>query len=154
MKKLLCFDMDGTIADLYAVDGWLEKLRNEDATPYRNARPMWDTEQLKEILKKLQQNGYEIAIITWLSKNSSEDFKKATRNEKLAWLEAIEMPFDYFHGIQYGTTKADAVRNYLPNYESATLFNDNAKVRKGWHYGETVNPEEIDIVNYLARLLD
>ena len=26
MKKMLCFDMDGTIADLYGVDGWLKDL--------------------------------------------------------------------------------------------------------------------------------
>ena len=36
MPKMICFDMDGTIADLYAVPGWLEKLRAEDATPYRD----------------------------------------------------------------------------------------------------------------------
>lgn len=27
------FDMDGTIADLYGVDGWLEMLIAEDPTP-------------------------------------------------------------------------------------------------------------------------
>ena len=32
--KMICFDMDGTIADLYAVPNWLDKLRAEDASPY------------------------------------------------------------------------------------------------------------------------
>ena len=27
MTKAIYFDMDGTIADLYAVDGWLDKLK-------------------------------------------------------------------------------------------------------------------------------
>ena len=27
MKKEICFDMDGTIADLYGVEGWLEDLK-------------------------------------------------------------------------------------------------------------------------------
>mgnify|MGYP003560240319 CR=1 FL=1 len=27
--KMVCFDMDGTIADLYGVDNWLEYLENE-----------------------------------------------------------------------------------------------------------------------------
>ena len=33
MLKMICFDMDGTIADLYAVPNWLEKLRAYDASP-------------------------------------------------------------------------------------------------------------------------
>ena len=33
MNKTLVFDMDGTIADLYGVEGWLEMLRAEDETP-------------------------------------------------------------------------------------------------------------------------
>ena len=33
-------DMDGTIADLYAVDNWLDMLRAYDATPYVKAKPM------------------------------------------------------------------------------------------------------------------
>ena len=30
MNKMICFDMDGTIADLYSVDGWLDYLRAEN----------------------------------------------------------------------------------------------------------------------------
>ena len=35
MVKAIYFDMDGTIADLYAVDGWLADLRSENVRPYR-----------------------------------------------------------------------------------------------------------------------
>ena len=28
--KMICFDMDGTIADLYGVSGWLDDLRAEN----------------------------------------------------------------------------------------------------------------------------
>ena len=34
------FDMDGTIADLYGVDNWLEMLINGDTTPYSIAQPL------------------------------------------------------------------------------------------------------------------
>ena len=37
---MVCFDMDGTIADLYGVNGWLEMLREENARPYGIANPM------------------------------------------------------------------------------------------------------------------
>ena len=35
--KMICFDMDGTIADLYAVENWLPMLRAFDPTPYEVA---------------------------------------------------------------------------------------------------------------------
>ena len=65
--KMLAFDMDGTIVDLYGVNGWLSKLRKEDASPYLEAKPMWDVDKLNELINKLKQAGWEIAIITWLS---------------------------------------------------------------------------------------
>ena len=39
MNKMVCFDMDGTIADLYGVNGWLEYLQAENPWPYLAARP-------------------------------------------------------------------------------------------------------------------
>ena len=38
MKKEICFDMDGTIADLYGVEGWLEDLEHFSPRPYEMAR--------------------------------------------------------------------------------------------------------------------
>ena len=40
MKKEIWFDMDGTIADLYGVENWLEMLIAEDPTPYAVAKPL------------------------------------------------------------------------------------------------------------------
>ena len=42
--SIICFDMDGTIADLYAVNNWQNMLRAYDPTPYATAEPMWDME--------------------------------------------------------------------------------------------------------------
>ena len=151
--KMICWDMDGTIADLYGVNGWLEMLRNENPTPYIEAKPLWDMEKLAETLKALKVIGYEIRIVTWLSKDSTEEYKTATRNAKLEWLNRYNFPFDHFHGIAYGTTKADSVRKYLAVDETAILIDDNDKIRKGWHLGETVNPTEINIIDYLKALI-
>ena len=152
--KMICFDMDGTIADLYAVDEWLPRLRTEDANPYREALAMWNMMKLAEILVNLQALGIDIRIITWLSKDSSEEYKEAVREAKRDWLAEQGFPFDHFHGVQYGATKADSVRKYLGENEIAWLIDDNAKVREGWHLGETIDPTNVNLLEILSSLLD
>lgn len=153
MIKLVCFDMDGTIADLYSVENWLPMLRAEDPTPYRTASPMWNMEELAEILNTLMALGIEVRVITWLSKESSEEYKTATRKAKREWLDRYNFPYSHFHGIQYGATKADSVRKVLKENETAWLIDDNKKVRDGWHLGKAIDPTEVDIIDLLKSLL-
>ena len=150
---MVCFDMDGTIADLYAVENWLPMLRAFDPTPYAIAEPMWDMAELASLLTQVQAIGIEVRIITWLSKDSNAEYDKAVRTAKREWLEAQGFPFDHFHGVQYGATKADSIRRYLADDETAILFDDNAQVRNGWHMGEAIDPVECDILEVLRGLV-
>lgn len=143
MAKMICFDMDGTIADLYGVNGWLEKLRNEDPTPYMNAAPMWDMAKLRDVLLRLSEIGWEIRVISWLSKGASPEYNKEVRQAKREWLRRHNFPMDKAHFVAYGTTKANSVRK-AANGEICILVDDNSKVREGWTLGETINPLEID----------
>ena len=152
MKKMICFDMDGTIADLYNVPNWLPKLRAEDASPYEDAAPIYDMDKLNEICAMLQQAGYEIRVITWLSMNSSEEYKDAVRTAKRNWLDKWGFIYDHFHGVQYGATKADSVRNYVES--DAILIDDSAKVRNGWHLGQAIDPTDGNLFENLLGLLD
>lgn len=154
LPKMICFDMDGTIAQLYAVPNWLARLNAQDPTPYLEAEAMWDMSQLAEILSALQDLGVEIRIITWLSKESTEEYKDAVRNAKIQWLAGHGFPYDAFHGVQYGATKADSIRKYLAPDEKAWLIDDNAKVRNGWHMGEAIDPTNVNILELLSSLLD
>ena len=149
--KMVCFDMDGTIADLYGVENWLEDLRSENPRPYYEAKPMWNMAKLAEALKALN---IEIRIITWLSKNSSEEYKEAVRKAKLEWLKEQGFPFDKFHGVQYGATKADSVRKYLAEDETAILIDDNAKIRNGWTLGEAIDPTTTNLIDYFMGLAE
>lgn len=151
--KMICFDMDGTIADLYAVNGWEPMLRAEDTTPYEAAEPMWDMAELAEVLMMLQMAQIEIRVITWLGKQSTEDFKERSRTAKREWLERYGLPIDHFHGVQYGATKADSIRKYLAEDETAILIDDNAKVRAGWNVGETIDPTAVNLIEVLRSLL-
>ena len=51
------FDMDGTIANLYAVDGWLDSIIARDTRPYEVASPMIDTLALASLLNDAKANG-------------------------------------------------------------------------------------------------
>lgn len=147
MNRTLVFDMDGTIADLYGVNGWLEDLRNEKARPYIEAKPMYDTDILNEILKLLKNQGWKIVVTTWLAKDSTEYYKDLVRKAKLQWLAENNFPFDEIHLVQYGTTKANCTRK-LGGYQ--ILVDDNEQVRNGWHLGDTINANE----NILEKLVD
>ena len=141
--KMICFDMDGTIADLYGVNGWLEMLRDYNPTPYIEAKPMWDMEELTNTLMALQEVGIEIRIITWLGQNANREFKNATRIAKAEWLETHNFVYDKAHMVQYGTTKANCIRKELAEDEYAILFDDNEKVRKGWRVGQAYDVDDI-----------
>ena len=154
MLKMICFDMDGTIANLYGVENWLPMLRAYNPTPYRVAEPMWNMEELAVVLMALQAKGVEIRIITWLSKDTTPAYDRAVRLAKMDWLRHHDFPFDHFHGVRYGATKADSIRPYLGENETAILFDDNAKVREGWHMGETLDPTRCNVVLALKGLLD
>ena len=152
--RMIVWDMDGTMADLYGVDGWLEMLENENPLPYEIAKPMWDMERLVNVIRGLQDFGIEQRIVTWLSMESSEQYKVETRNAKREWLDRFDFPYDHFHGVQYGATKADSVRKFLADDETAILIDDSAKVRKGWHLGETIDPTETNVIDFLETLLE
>lgn len=151
--RYICFDMDGTVADLYAVPNWLAMLRAEDTTPYRVAKPMVDIPQLRVLLRMLQERGIENHILTWLSMGSSKDYEERTSATKIEWLSAHQWQFDGFHSMTYGMCKADVIRNWLAPGEVAILFDDSKAVRDSWDLGPAIDPAEVDIIQYLWGLL-
>ena len=147
MNKILVFDMDGTIADLYGVENWLEDLRSENARPYEVAKAIYDKMVLNEILGMLKAQGWRIVVTTWLAKDSTEYYKNLVRQAKLQWLAEQEFPFDEIHLVAYGTTKANCTRK-LGGFQ--VLVDDNEQVRNGWHLGDTIDANE----NILEKLVD
>lgn len=149
VERTLVFDMDGTLVDLYGVQGWLEDLRNYNPRPYIVAQPMYDMELLNAVLLALKANGWRIAVTSWLAKDSTKEYDRAVRDAKLACLDALNFPYDEVHLVKYGTTKANCTR-HLGGYQ--ILVDDNTAVRKGWALGDTIDANE-NIVNQLLELL-
>jgi len=130
------FDMDGTIADLYAVDEWLPKLRAEDPSPYEQARPLVNMARLAKALNKAAKNGNEIAIISWGSKTGSAEYLEATRRAKEKWL-AKHLPsvkWTQITVVEYGTPKSTLGKG--------VLFDDEERNRNEWGKG-AYTPEKI-----------
>lgn len=149
MNKTLVFDMDGTIANLYGVEGWLADLRNENPRPYIEALPMYDMESLAIVLDLLKDLGWRVVVTSWLSKESTADYDKLVRKAKIEWLEKYGFPFDEIHIVKYGTTKANCTRK-LGGFQ--ILIDDNESVRNGWTLGETINANN-NIMDDLIKLL-
>lgn len=148
--KAIVFDMDGTIADLYGVENWLPMLRAENPRPYRVAEPMWDMDELADILNELKKIGYMIIITSWLSMGASSEYNHKVRGAKKNWLDDFNFPYDELHFVKYGTTKADCTRKLGG---TQILIDDNDKVRNGWTLGDTINPTDTNIIEYLKGLL-
>lgn len=130
MKNMtIFFDMDGTIADLYGVENWLEYLLNGDAFPYENAKALLNLQALARVLNRLHRNGVRIEIISWLSKNSTPEYDKAVTLAKRRWLSAhlASVSFDEINIVSYGVCK-DTFRHTSADI----LFDDEEGNRNAW----------------------
>lgn len=146
----LVFDMDGTVADLFNVDNWESQLRQESTNPYEIAEPLVDMPKLCEILEKLKDIGFNVAVTSWTAKGGTKDYNKEVRAAKIDWLNKWGFPYDEIHIVKYGSTKANATRN---KGGFQILFDDNERVRKGWNLGSIVDAKNVDIVKFLERLV-
>ncbi len=149
-NRTIVFDMDGTIADFYGVDGWLDYLKAENTTPYEVAKPLYKMDYLNALLVLLKTQGWKIVVTTWLAKGGTKEYNDRTRKAKLEWLARHNFPYDEIHLVKYGTTKANCTRK-IGGYQ--VLVDDNENVRKGWTLGHTINANN-DITKELKKLVN
>lgn len=129
MTMRINFDLDGTIANLYGVDNWLEMLIAKDETPYAIAKALINLSLLARYLNKIQKKGVEIAVISWLAKNSTKEYDERVTNAKMKWL-AKHLPsvnWDNVEIVPYGTPK----ERYCFT-ENDILFDDEEQNRNNW----------------------
>ena len=145
MKRKIWFDMDGTIADLYGVENWLDMLCASNPTPYKLAKPLVNMSKLARKLNQLQRAGYQIGIISWLSKNSTTAYDEAVTAAKKWWLKKhlASVHFDAINIVSYGVNKWEVCGTGI-------LFDDEDKNRDTWQ-GEAYHPEMMmDVLKKLS----
>lgn len=132
-------DLDGTVADLYGVEGWLADLEAKRTRPYDEAKPMHNMSALARALNKAQRNGIQIGVISWLSKTATDDYNKAVTRAKRKWLKKHlkSVNFDEVHIVPYGTPKSTIAESI------GILFDDEERNRLEWNKGDAFPPEKI-----------
>lgn len=147
MDRAIYFDLDGTLANLYSVDNWLDKLRAFDASPYMDAVPMVNMSLLARYLNRLHAIGYHIGIVSWTSKVSTNDYHEAVSNAKRKWLHKHlkSVQFDEINIIPYGTPKQEVV-----DMVGGILFDDEERNRTTW-LGQAYDVD--NIIGVLKSLL-
>ena len=126
------FDMDGTIANLYSVNEWLNRIRAYDAKIYAEAKPLCNMNTLARRLNQLQAQGVKIGIISWGSKDKNADFLDAVKIEKLRWLRQHlkSVHWDEVHIVEYGTPKS----SFRSSFDDI-LFDDEVGNLTDWGMG-------------------
>lgn len=133
------WDMDGTIANLYGVEGWLPMLRAEDTTPYVEADTLWNMSLLARLMNRAQRAGYKLGVISWTSKGGSASYNQAVAEAKLSWLRKHlhSVRFDAIEIVEYGTPKYQ-----FKQTENDILFDDELPNREAWG-DEAFDPSEM-----------
>jgi len=123
------FDMDGTLADFYGVENWLQYLIDGNPYPYEVAKPLVNMSVLARRLNSLQRKGYKVNVISWLAKNSNADFDKAVTTAKVKWLRKHlpSVHWDNINIVGYGIPKN--------TIGCGVLFDDEEPNRKMWGEG-------------------
>lgn len=145
MNKAIYFDMDGTIADLYGVSGWLADLEAENVRPYAEAKPLLNLSLLARYIHKAQRMGYTVGVISWLSKTGSPSYNEAVAAVKREWL-AKHLPsveWDEIHIVKYGTPKSTC--RTCPGI----LFDDEQRNLDEWGAGAVIASNLLEILRSL-----
>ena len=146
MKRGIYFDVDGTIANLYGVEGWLSDLEAENVRPYIEAKPMVDLSLLARYIHKAQKMGYTVGVISWLSKCGSPYYNETVTNAKMEWL-AKHLPsveWDEIHIVKYGTPKSTC-RTY-----PGILFDDEQRNLDEWGEGAVIAYDMLEVLRNLS----
>lgn len=143
-KKTIVFDLDGTIANLYGVDNWLDYLINSNTYPYEVAKPMVNMSYLARLLNRLSKKGYSINIISWTSKNGTSEYNEKVKKAKIKWLKTHlkSVNFSNIYIVPYGTPKH--------TISSGILFDDEKPNRTKWGKGAYTEKEIFEVLKAIA----
>lgn len=149
MIDALVWDMDGTIAGLYEVPNWEPKLRSSDPSPYSEAKPLINMDELRELLQVAQSMNIRIITVSWASKDGTNEYNRAVKKAKREWLK-IYCPelLEELHVVKYGTDKYSLCEGLR-----AVLIDDNISVREEWPFDTIDASNSLEMLEELKEVL-
>lgn len=144
------FDMDGTLAGLFFIKGFSEMLNSGNMEPYKKARPLYNVEEMNDVIEKLVKKGYDIGIISY----ADEQYIKEATKAKMEWLRNY-FPFANRNKIHI-VTKAIAKSSF---YNDNDILVDDAKANRAeWESkgGKTINAyfrNSVKMIDSLKELI-
>lgn len=122
-KQIIYLDMDGTIADLYGIENWLEGLRNEVEGLFLQCEPLI-TEP--ELLVLFPNDIYELRICSMTPMNASKEYCVKVIEEKNIWLDK------HFPSIKKRTYLEYGYNKNIRNSKNHILIDDNKIIRENY----------------------
>lgn len=144
IEKKIWLDMDGNFVGLYDVENWLDDLIHFSPRPYEVAKPLVNMSIFARQLNRLSKLGYEINIVSWLSKNSTPEYDNAVTKAKKTWLKKHlpSVKFNRIEILSYGIPKSSVGSGYL--------FDDEENNRREWKGIAFSNTELLSELKKLA----
>lgn len=131
MKKTTVYlDMDGTIANLYGIENWLPRLRNEDTEIFKECEPMISQSKLLELFPETL---YKIVILSMTPKNATQEYCKNVEEQKDIWLDK------FFPKLEKRIYKKYSNNKNLKNSSESILIDDNEEIRNNFR-GQALDP--------------
>lgn len=142
MGITIYFDLDGTLYDLYNIENWEQKLREEKPNMYNQDRPLY-TPRIHTIVSALLRLGVKFHSITKLSMTATKNYAELTTEEKRSWVRN-NLPFiSNISVIPY----ADHKSNYIRRKDEENILIDDSEYEcsdwTGTAYKANGNVEEI-----------
>lgn len=147
--RAIYFDMDGTIADLFGYENWLDHLHNSCTLPYVDCTPLVNPNKLRKVLDKFKAKGYTVGVISWGAMGGSTEYTRAVKRAKTEWLNKwFGDTFTEIHVVKYGTPKHSTAK-----IKDSILVDDSANVRAAWKNGATIDATNCEeMMKTLAQL--
>ena len=156
MSKIIYFDLDGTLYNLYQKPNWLEDLREEKAGVFSDENLlMVDFERFYFSIMELFKNGYQFGVISWLPMQASIEYEEICRKEKIAWI-AENLPFvEEINIVPYGTPKQLAIQK---RRKEMVLIDDNMEICQMWNTPKQRHSyhvsEYVNVVDILEQIIE
>lgn len=121
MLPTIALDMDGTIAALYDVPGWLESITSNDATPYYKALELVDLDSLNDLVALYRAFGGHVCVVSWLCKGElTNAYSSTIQAAKVLWLREHLPAIEDIRIVAYGIPKSTVVKDV----RQTVLFDD------------------------------